>query len=70
MSTTRPHAALEDLRVPLRTTLAAAWTSFMFLYIYVDHLRPGPAGSGLARHRRHGKAASRYIRGCRRAVAG
>lgn len=38
---TRP---LDDSRIPVRTKLAAAWTSFMFLYIYVDyyHLyRPG-----------------------------
>ncbi|RIJ76116.1 hypothetical protein D1871_13825 [Nakamurella silvestris] len=39
-----PESTLEDLRVPVRTTLAAAWTSFMFLYIYVDYLalyKPG-----------------------------
>lgn len=38
---TRP---LDDPRMPVRAKLAAAWTSFMFLYIYVDyyHLyRPG-----------------------------
>lgn len=38
---TRP---LDDSRMPVRAKLAAAWTSFMFLYIYVDyyHLyRPG-----------------------------
>ena len=27
---------LEDMRVPVQTKIAAAWTSFMFLYIYVD----------------------------------
>ncbi|AUI57750.1 DUF6326 family protein [Amycolatopsis sp. BJA-103] len=35
---------LEDLRMPVRVRLAAAWTSFMFLYIYVDYLalyKPG-----------------------------
>lgn len=35
---------LEEVRVPLRLRLAAAWTSFMFLYIYVDYLalyKPG-----------------------------
>lgn len=35
---------LEDLRMPVRAKLAAAWTSFMFLYIYVDYLalyKPG-----------------------------
>lgn len=34
----------EDLRVPVQAKLAAAWTSFMFLYIYVDYLalyKPG-----------------------------
>jgi hypothetical protein len=39
-----PRSALEDLRVPLRAKLAAAWTSFMFLYIYVDYFdlyKPG-----------------------------
>jgi hypothetical protein len=33
----RSHSALEDLRIPVRAKLAAAWTSFMFLYIYVDY---------------------------------
>lgn len=30
------RSALEDLRMPVQAKLAAAWTSFMFLYIYVD----------------------------------
>ena len=30
------HSALEDLRIPVQAKLAAAWTSFMFLYVYVD----------------------------------
>jgi hypothetical protein len=36
--------ALEDRQVPVQAKLAAAWTSFMFLYIYVDYLalyKPG-----------------------------
>lgn len=53
MTTTQTHTALEnppsqgtldDVRLPLRAKLAAAWTSFMFLYIYVDYLalyKPG-----------------------------
>lgn len=39
-----PRSTLEDLRMPVRAKLAAAWTSFMFLYIYVDYLalyKPG-----------------------------
>jgi hypothetical protein len=35
---------LENSPMPVRSTLAAAWTSFMFLYIYVDILnfyKPG-----------------------------
>lgn len=35
---------LENTKVPLQVKLAAAWTSFMFLYIYVDYLhlyKPG-----------------------------
>ena len=38
------RSALEELRMPVQAKLAAAWTSFMFLYIYVDHLglyKPG-----------------------------
>jgi hypothetical protein len=35
---TRSTTALHDLPVPVRAKLAAAWTSFMFLYIYVDYL--------------------------------
>ena len=39
MSTRRPTAAtLDDPPVPVRAKLAAAWTSFMFLYVYVDVL--------------------------------
>ncbi len=30
--------ALEDQRIPVQVKLAAAWTSFMFLYVYVDIL--------------------------------
>ena len=53
MSTTQSHtapenppsgSALEDPRMPVQAILAAAWTSFMFLYIYVDYLalyKPG-----------------------------
>jgi hypothetical protein len=46
--TAREHvpsrSALEDLRMPLQARLAAAWASFMFLYIYVDFIalyKPG-----------------------------
>ncbi len=38
------RSALEDLRIPVQAKLAAAWTSFMFLYIYVDYFhlyKPG-----------------------------
>jgi hypothetical protein len=41
---TETTTALHDPPVPIRTKLAAAWTSFMFLYIYVDYLalyKPG-----------------------------
>jgi Family of unknown function (DUF6326) len=41
---TKSTTALHDPPVPVRAKLAAAWTSFMFLYIYVDYLhlyRPG-----------------------------
>jgi hypothetical protein len=37
-------STLEDLRMPVQAKLATAWTSFMFLYIYVDYLalyKPG-----------------------------
>ena len=33
------QSALEDLRMPVQAKLAAAWTSFMFLYVYVDILK-------------------------------
>jgi hypothetical protein len=38
------RSALEDLRMPVQAGLAAAWTSLMFLYVYVDYLhlyKPG-----------------------------
>src|SRR5215210_1483736 len=41
---TKSTTALHDPPVPVRAKLAAAWTSFMFLYIYVDYLalyKPG-----------------------------
>ena len=44
MGTTRTAGVVEDQPVSVRTKLAAAWTSFMFLYIYVDYLalyKPG-----------------------------
>lgn len=53
MRTPRSNPALEnppspstssDPRMPVQARLAAAWTSFMFLYIYVDYLalyKPG-----------------------------
>jgi hypothetical protein len=40
----QPATTLENLRLPVQARLAAAWTSFMFLYIYVDYLalyKPG-----------------------------
>ena len=36
---------LENTRVPVQVKLAAAWTSFMFLYIYVDYLHLYKPGS-------------------------
>jgi len=39
MRTPRSHTALEDLRMPVQAKLAAAWTSLMFLYVYVDILK-------------------------------
>jgi hypothetical protein len=36
MMTTRRSTALEDQPIPVRAKLAAAWTSVMFLYAYVD----------------------------------
>ena len=38
------RSALENLRMPVQAKLAAAWTTFMFLYIYVDYFalyKPG-----------------------------
>ena len=42
--TTTTKTALHDPPAPVRAKLAAAWTSFMFFYIYVDYLhlyKPG-----------------------------
>jgi hypothetical protein len=38
MRTRQPTTTLEDQRIPVQAKLAAAWTSFMFFYIYVDYL--------------------------------
>lgn len=46
-----PTTALDDPPAPVRAQLAAAWTSFMFLYIYVDYLhlyKPGAIDDILA----------------------
>ena len=43
--------ALKDPQIPVQAKLAAAWTSFMFLYIYVDYLhlyKPGAINDILA----------------------
>ena len=43
--------ALDDRQVPVQAKLAAAWTSFMFLYLYVDYLglyKPGVVDDILA----------------------
>lgn len=37
--------AFQDAQLPVRAKLAAAWTSFMFLYIYVDYLHLYKPGS-------------------------
>lgn len=38
MTTRQPATTLDDQPIPVRAKLAAAWTSFMFLYAYVDIL--------------------------------
>ena len=51
MRTRQPTTTLEDQRIPVRAKLAAAWTSFMFFYIYVDYLhlyKPGAIDDILA----------------------
>lgn len=42
--TTQQHT-LEDIKVSLKLKLAALWTSFMFLYIYVDYFHLYMPGS-------------------------
>jgi hypothetical protein len=39
------QGALEDRRMPVQAKIAAAWTSFMFLYIYVDYFHLYKPGS-------------------------
>jgi len=44
-------STLQDPRIPVQAKLAAAWTSFMFLYIYVDYFhlyKPGAIDDILA----------------------
>ncbi|MDQ3788697.1 MAG: DUF6326 family protein [Actinomycetota bacterium] len=51
MRTRQPATTLDDQRIPVRAKLAAAWTSFMFLYAYVDILaffKPGVVDGILA----------------------
>ena len=44
-TTTKTTTALHDPPAPVRAKLAAAWTSFMFLSIYVDYLHLYKPGS-------------------------
>ena len=37
MNTNNMTTEMEDIKVSLKLKLAAMWTSFMFLYTYVDH---------------------------------
>jgi hypothetical protein len=51
MTTPETTAALHDPPMPVRSRLAATWASFMFFYIYVDHLhlyKPGTIDDILA----------------------
>jgi hypothetical protein len=51
MRARQPTTPLENLRMPVQAKLAAAWTSFMFLYIYVDYFhlyKPGAVDDILA----------------------
>ena len=48
---TTSTSPLQDPRIPVQAKLAAAWTSFMFLYIYVDYFhlyKPGAIDDILA----------------------
>lgn len=50
-TTTKTTTALHDSPAPVRAKLAAAWTSYMFFYIYVDYLhlyKPGVVDDILA----------------------
>ncbi|MEW6563674.1 MAG: DUF6326 family protein [Pseudomonadota bacterium] len=40
-----PQMALEDIKVNVKLKLAVLWTSFMFLYIYVDYFHLYMPGS-------------------------
>src|SRR3989337_1336712 len=42
---TASTSTLQDPRIPVQAKLAAAWTSFMFLYIYVDYFHLFMPGS-------------------------
>ena len=51
MTDTETTTTLDDAPVGVRAKLAAAWTSFMFFYIYVDYLhlyKPGAVDDILA----------------------
>ena len=51
LASPRSRSTLEELRLPVQAKIAAAWTSFMFLYAYVDILgfyKPGHVDEILA----------------------
>ncbi|WP_458780585.1 DUF6326 family protein [Arthrobacter sp. D3-16] len=45
MMRTRQPTTLEDQRIPVQAKLAAAWTSLMFFYIYIDYFHLYKPGS-------------------------
>ncbi|MBI5308728.1 MAG: hypothetical protein HZB37_10460 [Planctomycetes bacterium] len=45
MDTNNMTTEMEDIKVSLKLKLAALWTSFMFLYIYVDYFHLYMPGS-------------------------
>ncbi len=45
MRTRQPTSTLEDQRIPVQAKLAAAWTSLMFFYIYIDYFHLYKPGS-------------------------
>ncbi|MET9247993.1 hypothetical protein [Nonomuraea sp. NPDC003709] len=60
---TNTPSVLDNPPIPVQAKLTAAWTSFMFFYIYVDYLHLYKGAAGI-RQRRAARGGSSLLTWC------